>query len=173
MRARVTNAERTSTGVTTGFERPAAPAAPPAIEGFDRESNAVDTLQTIKRGFNAISGGGSNVNSGGLSSSVSVAIDLEPPHAERTSTKITTGFAGPAAPPAIERFDRESSAVDTLQTINRGFNAISGGGSNVNSGGRSLSASVIIDLEPPHAERTSTKITTGFAGPAAPPAIDG
>jgi hypothetical protein len=66
------------------------------------------------------------MNNGGLSRRASVAIDLEPPHAERTSKKITTGFAGPAAPPAIEGYDRESTAVDTLLTINRGFNAISG-----------------------------------------------
>jgi hypothetical protein len=94
------------------------------------------------------------------------AVDLEPPHAERTSKTLATGFEGPAAPPAIEGYDRESSAVDTLQTINRGFNAMSGGGSHVNSGGQSRRASVAIDLEPPHAEKTSTGVTTGFEGPA-------
>jgi hypothetical protein len=100
------------------------------------------------------------------------AVDLEPPPADRTSKTLARGFEGPAAPPAIEGYDRESSAVDILLTINPRFNAMSGGGSNVNSGGQSRRASVAIDLEPPHADGTSTGVTTGFEGPAAPPAIE-
>jgi len=70
---------------------------------------------------------------------------LELPHAERTWTGVTTGFERPAAPPAIEGFDRESSAVDTLQTNSRGSMTVT-------------RASGAVDLEPPHAERTSTGI---------------
>jgi len=137
------SAERTSKTLATGF---GGPAAPPAVARHKSTSSAVDTLQTNSRGF--------NTNSGGQSRRASGAVCLEPPHAERTSKKITTGFAGPpAVPPAIEGYERESSAVDTPLTINWRFNAISGGGSTVNSDGLSRSASVSIDLEPPHAER--------------------
>jgi len=157
------SAERTSKTLATGF---GGPAAPPAVARHKSTSSAVDTLQTNSRGF--------NTNSGGQLRRASGAVCLEPPHAERTSKTLATGFVGPAVPPAIAGYDRESSTVDTLLTINWRFNAISGGGSNVNSGGLSRSASVAIDLEPPHAERTSKKITTGFAGPpAVPPAIEG
>ena len=77
------------------------------------------------------------------------------------------GYAGPAAPPAIEGYESESSAVGTLRAINRGFNAISGGGSNV-----SISdASGADDLEPRRAEKTSKTLATGFGGPAAQPAV--
>jgi hypothetical protein len=101
---------------------------------------------------------------------ISGAVDHEAIPAARISKTLATGFA---EPPAIAGHESTSSAVDILLTINRGFNAISSGGSNVNSGGLSRRASVAFDLEPPHAERTSTGVTTGFEGPAAPPAIEG
>ena len=74
-------AERTSKTLATGF---VGPAAPPAITGHESTSSAVDILQSNSRRFNAISGGRSYVNSGGQSRRASVAIGLEPPHAERT-----------------------------------------------------------------------------------------
>jgi hypothetical protein len=122
------HAKRTSKTLATGF---GGPAAPPAIAGYESTSSAVDILLTINRNFNATSGGGSNVNSGGQSRRASVAIGLEPPHAKRTSTGVTTEFEGQAVPPAIEAYESKSSAVDTLRKINRDFNAISGGRSNV------------------------------------------
>ena len=74
-------------GLRRGY---AGPAAPLAIEGYESESSAVGTLRAINRGFNAISGGGSNVSI----SDASGADDLEPP--------------------AIEGNENESSAVDSL-----------------------------------------------------------
>ena len=131
----------------------------PGQGGHESTTSAVDTSW-------ANSGGGSNANSGGRLSSASGAVDLEPPPAERTSTGVTTGFEGPAAPPARGGHESATSAVDTLQAYSRGSNAISGGGSNANSGGQSRNASRAVDLEPPPAERTSTGVTTGFGGPA-------
>jgi hypothetical protein len=66
-----------------------------------------------------------------------------------------------------------TSAVDTPWANSRGSDENSGGGSNANSGGQSRSASRAVDLDPPPAERTSTGVTTGFGGPAAPPAVEG
>jgi hypothetical protein len=85
----------------------------PGQGGHESTTSAVDTPWANSRGSNAISGGGSNANSGGQSRSASGAVDLEPPPAERTSTGVTTGFGGPAAPPVAEGSTRRTSAAYT------------------------------------------------------------
>ena len=94
---------------------------------------------------------------------------------QQASARPATSLTCPSEPqdPGQGGHESTTSAVDNPGANSRGSNANSGGGSNANSGGQSRSASGAVDLEPPPAERTSTGVTTGFGGPAAPPVAEG
>ena len=93
---------RASAGPATSLTRASEPRGP-GQGGQESAVSAVDTLQASGRGsLQAYDRGDSNVGSDEESSGASGAVDLEPPPDERTSTGVTTGFGGPAAPPAVE-----------------------------------------------------------------------
>ena len=146
---------RASAGPATSLTRASEPRGP-GQGGQESAVSAVDTLQASGRGSLQAYGRGD-------------FITIDEGESSRADTLQAYGRGDSNADGG-----GESSRADTLQAYGRGsLQVYDRGDSNVGSDEESTGASGAVDLEPPLDERTSTGVTTGFGGPAAPPAVEG
>ena len=146
---------RASAGPATSLTRASEPRGP-GQGGQESAVSAVDTLQASGRGSLQAYGRGD-------------FITIDEGESSRADTLQAYGRGDSNADGG-----GESSRADTLQAYGRGsLQVYDRGDSNVGSDEESTGASGAVDLEPPLDERTSTGVTTGFGGPATPPAVEG